>query len=210
MLLPRLWWRTIQHLNHRGHIYVWGNLLWLLLSLLIVTAPAAWGGLSTLTYRAYTTRHASLEDFWEGFRESLKPGLWLLGGTAIILMINVSNLIQYASETALVYVVMQWVWLFAISLWFVLMAYFWTLRSLMTDKSIGAGLKNAIIFAARYPLLTLGLWLSLVPLYGLSLAFPPILLLLTGSVTMILLTVTVHDRLQDAESLITTKVHIHG
>ncbi len=63
----RLFWR------HLGMLVV-ANILWLLLSLPIVTWPAATAGLFSLVRRVVqeeleaTSREARLSDFWEGFR----------------------------------------------------------------------------------------------------------------------------------------------
>jgi uncharacterized membrane protein YesL len=63
----RLFWR------HLGMLVV-ANILWLLLSLLIVTWPAATGGLFYLVRRVVeeeleaSPREARLSDFWDGFR----------------------------------------------------------------------------------------------------------------------------------------------
>ncbi|MEO1286758.1 MAG: DUF624 domain-containing protein, partial [Chloroflexota bacterium] len=72
MRILRFYWQSAKHLNYRGYVYIWANLLWIALSLLVITAPAAWAGLSVLAHRSHTKRQVTLDDFWDGFKQYFK------------------------------------------------------------------------------------------------------------------------------------------
>ncbi len=94
--------RGLRHLNQRGYIYIWTNVLWALLTLPLVTAPAAWAGLVKVTYAAQTQPTAEISLFWEGFRQNLRRGLVMFALNVIVIVINVTNLVAYGGQTGLV------------------------------------------------------------------------------------------------------------
>src|SRR5688500_8322057 len=91
-------WRGLRHFNHRGYIYVWGNILWVILSLPVITAPAAWAALVKMSFLAQTTPSGSVGDMWEAFRFYLRQGL-IMGVVNILLIgITVYNLAAYWND----------------------------------------------------------------------------------------------------------------
>jgi len=67
----RFFWHTYDHLG----TLMAANVLWLVLSLGVVTAPAATAGLAYLTRRVAAEEDASLTHFWFGFRRDFLPSL---------------------------------------------------------------------------------------------------------------------------------------
>jgi uncharacterized membrane protein YesL len=186
MATLRVVWQSIKYLNARGYIYIWANLYWIVLSLPIVTAPAAWAALNVLTHRAQTRPSVSMDDFMEGFRTHFKRSL--LNGllTLCIVIINVSNLLAYSEQSGIFLVFMRWLWLFSLLLWFSMQLYLWAIIEEMKEPSLWGGLRNAFIMTIRNLFFTMGLWLVIVPLLIVSVIFFPILILLTGSLIAIL------------------------
>jgi uncharacterized membrane protein YesL len=198
MAIFRVYWRTLRHISLRGYVYVWANVFWVLLSLPIVTAPAAWAGLARLSHRAQTQPTVSLEDFWDGFRSHFRRGLMLGALTALIVYVNVHNLLAYASDDGALMPFMRVVWLTAIIFWLSLMLYVWVIFEEMEQPTLIGGLRNAAIMALRSPFFTLGLWPGIILLAVVSTIFFPAWLLLTGSTIAALGTSAVLDRLTAA------------
>lgn len=181
MRILRVCWQSIKHLNYRGYIYVWANLIWVALTILLVTAPAAWAGLMVMTHRAHTRMRVNLDDFWDGF----KIHFWraTLNGiiTLAILVINLSNLINYTP--------IDWfgnflaiVWFLTLLIWIGMQLYLWTIIEEMTTPSLWLGYRNAFLMVVQNPLLTLTLITIVLITSAISLLLPPLILLLTGSI----------------------------
>ncbi len=69
----RFFWLSYDHLG----LLLLANLVWLGLSLGVVTAPAATAGLATLAARLAAGEDTSLRDLWAGFRRHFVPALKL-------------------------------------------------------------------------------------------------------------------------------------
>jgi uncharacterized membrane protein YesL len=67
----RFFWHTYDHLG----TLIAANVLWLVLCVGVVTAPAATAGLSYLARRVAAEEDAHLRDFWFGFRRDFLPSL---------------------------------------------------------------------------------------------------------------------------------------
>ena len=186
MALLHIYWQSIKHLNHRGYIYVWANLFWIALTLPIVTAPAAWAALNVLAHRARTRPSVNMDDFWEGFRSHFKRSL--LNGllTLCIVIINISNLLGYSNQTGLIMMVMRLVWLLTLLIWFSAQLYLWTILEEMETPTYWLGLRNALVMVIRTPITSLLLTFTASILFAFSIAFFPLMMLLTGSLIAIL------------------------
>ncbi len=76
MLRPtfkRFFWHTYDHLG----TLIGANVLWLVVCLGVVTAPAATAGLFYLARRIAAEEDAHISDFWVGFRRDFVPSLKL-------------------------------------------------------------------------------------------------------------------------------------
>lgn len=198
MAVLRVYWRTIRHLNLRGYVYVWANLLWLLLSLPLITAPAAWAGLMRLSHKAQTQPHADLNDFWEGFRANLLRGALIAVLTFGIVFINVTNLLAFRASTEPLVMPMRVIWISIIVFWLSMQLYLWGLLEEMEQPTLIGGLRNAALMVLQNPLYTLGLWPGILLLVALSMIFIPAWFLLTGSAIAALGTSATLDRLRAA------------
>lgn len=76
----RFFWHTYDHLG----TLIGANILWLVVCLGIVTAPAATAGLSYLARRIAAEEDAHLADFWVGFRRDFIPALKIGAFTLVV------------------------------------------------------------------------------------------------------------------------------
>jgi uncharacterized membrane protein YesL len=191
-------WRGLRHFNHRGYIYIWGNLLWVVLSLPIITAPAAWAGLVKMSFLAQTTPTASLSDLWDAFRTYWRQGVVMGIANTVIIGLNVYNLAVYWDEDGQLFILLRYAWVLALVGWVVLQLYMWPLFFAMKTPTLGGALRNALVMVMRNPGFTLGVWLVvlLIVVFSIALAIP--WLLLTVGALASLSTATVLDRLEAA------------
>jgi uncharacterized membrane protein YesL len=195
MAVLRVYWRSLKHLYLRGYIYVWANLLWVALSIPIITAPAAWAGLVHVSYKAQTQPTVSLEDFWEGFKANL-PRDTLIGLlTALVLFVNYSNLYAYPFNGEVTRTLLNVVWFSAMLLTISLYFYLWVILEQMVTPTLLGGIFNALLMVLKNPFFTLGILLGIVVIMGISTVLFPLWFLLTGSSIAVLTTTAVLDRL---------------
>lgn len=194
----KAWWRGLAHLNHRGYIYIWANVLWFILSLPLVTAPAAWAGLVKMSGLAYQYPSTDIHDFWQGFKENLKTGLVMALLNLVVVGINFSNLAAYASSEGVGAVSLRVLWISVLWLWFATQFYMWPLLFEMKQPTLLGAMRNAVVMVVLNPFFTLGLWIGIILLVMLSTAFGAAWLLLTGSALAAIANSAVTDRLQTA------------
>jgi uncharacterized membrane protein YesL len=194
----RVLWRALRHLNHRGYVYVWANLLWFALSLPLITAPAAWAGLVKMSRTAYTTPSGDLNDFLEGFRENLRRGALMAVLNVVIVGLNVANFLAYQNQTDPTAYVLRGAWLLILATWFALQFYMWPLLYEMKEPSLAGALRNAGVMILLNPVFTLVLWLGVVLIIALSTILIAAWPLLTGGALAAIATGAVLDRLESA------------
>lgn len=190
MTILKLYWDSLRHLNQRGYLYIWANLLWIALTALVITAPAAWAGLSILTHKVHTQAQVSLDDFWQGFRQHFWRALLLGLISLLIALINITNLLFVDSDNLLLLSFLRLFWIATLLIWFSSQFFFWTLWEEMAEPSIFLVLRNSLIMCLRHPFILLSLWLVLGLVGIFSIAMPPAIILLSGSVIAIFFTQT--------------------
>ena len=190
--------RTVSHLNHRGYIYVWANVLWFLLSLPIITAPAAWAGLVNLSRQAHLNRTATLNDFWAGFGMNLWRGVLMTVLNIIIIGLNLFNLGIYSNTTDFTTLALRSIWWLILVIWIVVQFYMWPLLYELKQPTLWGALRNAFVMMMLNPLFTLGLMIVVALLVAVSTFLFPAWVLLTGSALAALSTGAVLDRLVTA------------
>ncbi|MGB7340703.1 MAG: DUF624 domain-containing protein [Phototrophicaceae bacterium] len=197
MRIVRVYWQSIKHLNYRGYIYVWANLLWVVLTILVFTAPAAWVGLMVLTHRANTRTRVTLDDFWDGF----KIHFWraTLNGVISLLVfgINISNLLAYTPVDWLGNVIAM-IWFLTLLIWIGMQLYLWTIIEEMATPSLWLGYRNAFLMVVRNPFITLALIIVTLITLIVSIFLPPLILLLTGSIITVFAVIATLNCLQHA------------
>ena len=191
-------WRGLRHLNYQGYVYIWANLAWIVLTVLVITAPAAWAGMVRLSYYAQRSPSAQFEQFWIGFREHLKRGIVLALINIVVVVINVSNLLAYRGAIGFQADALRIVWVLAIVIWLTLQFYAYPLYYSMEQPSLVGAFRNAAVMILLNPLFTLGLLIGILPILVLSTLLPAAWLLLTGGALASVATYAVRDRLQAA------------
>jgi uncharacterized membrane protein YesL len=194
----RVLWRGLRHLNHRGYIYIWANVLWFVLSLPIITAPAAWAGLVRMTHTAHTKPSASLSDFWDGFRENLWRGVVLGVLNALIIGINIVNIAAYRGAAGMMYDLMRLVWVLALFVWLTIQLYLWPLFYEMKQPNMVGAMRNAGLMFLLNPFFSMGLWLGIVVVVLISTVLMIPWMLFTVSVIAVFVTGAVLNRLEAA------------
>ena len=182
MRLLRVWWRVLRHVNLRGYIYIWANALAVVLSLPLITLPAAHAGLVYMSLQAQTKPHADLNDFWQAFKDNLRRGVVVFVLHMLIIGINFFNLYSIRYQPGLEAVVLRLLWIILILLWLSLQFYVWTLFYEMEHPSLAGAFRNAGLMLLRHPFFTVAIWFTLIPVVLISLLLPPLILLLTFSV----------------------------
>jgi uncharacterized membrane protein YesL len=194
----RACWAGLRHLNHQGYVYIWANLAWMALSLPLVTAPAAWAGLVRLNYHAQRSPGAEFEHFWLGFREHLRHGIVLALINAVVIGINVTNLLAYRDAVGLQADSIRFVWILALVVWGAMQLYAFPLYYAMEQPSLPGAFRNAAVMIALNPLFTLEVLIVAALLIVVSTILPAAWLLLTGSVLAAVATSAVRNRLHAA------------
>jgi uncharacterized membrane protein YesL len=194
----RAGWRGLQHLQHRGYQYIWANVLWVALSLPILTAPAAWAGLIRFSYYAHRQPNVSLDEFWQGFRENLKRSVLIGILNVVVVVVNVANLYAYQNVSGAGIAALRVVWLVALFGWFAIQLYVWPLLYAMEQPNLKGAYRNAAVMILLNPLFTLGIWFACAVVALLSVAFPVAWILLTGSALAAIANSAVQDRLRAA------------
>lgn len=185
MTAARIFWR-------RMGIMVTANLLWLLLSLPIVTWPAATAGLFALVRQVVqeelgeAPRDARLADFWAGFRQhglrgTLLALLDLAGLTAIV--VALAFYLQSPAEP------LRWLSgpIAMIGLvWLMAQIYLFPLLIQRATSSPLEVLREALLTVIRYPLSSLSLLLTslVVAVPAVILAGPVLLVLFSAMATL--------------------------
>lgn len=190
--------RAFTHLNHRGYIYIWANVLWFALSLPIITAPAAWAGLVRMSHRAHIGPTADIHDFLEGFKENLGRGFVLTLLNAFIILLNISNLTAYRQESGLLFDVLRFVWILILFIWFSIQFYLWPLFYEMKQPSLWGAFRNASVMFLLNPFFTIGVWIVILLVLVFSILLVAPWILLTGGVIAAFATTAVLNRLEVA------------
>jgi hypothetical protein len=191
-------WRALRHLNHRGYVYIWANLLWVVLSLPLVTAPAAWAGMVRMSYLAHTRPTADLRDLWDGFRQNLRRGLVIFVLNVVLVGVNISNLTAYAGQTGLLYDIGRSVWIGVLVVWAAIQFYLWPLLYEMKQPSLKGALRNAAVMVYLNPVFTLAVLACAALIALLSTVFFASWLLISGGALAAIANSAVFDRLAAA------------
>lgn len=194
-------WRGMRHLEHRGYIYIWGNFWWFLLSIPVITAPAAWAGLMHLGYEAHHNPGVNLDAFWEGFRANFRRGLILALLNVVVVGVNLVNLWGAQEQTGLLVDLLRGLWLLTLALWFTLQLYLWPVFYAMEHPTLWGAMRNAGLMIALNPLFTLSLWMGIALIVTISTIFFVPWVLLTGGALSAIANSAVTNRLSATEHL---------
>ncbi|MDX2139171.1 MAG: hypothetical protein SF123_13870 [Chloroflexota bacterium] len=190
--------RGFWHFWRRGYLYVWANLFWAALTLLVVAAPAAWAGLVRMSYVAHRDALVSLDDFWQGVRESWRKTFVLALINTLLIVTTLSNLIAYANEPGLGFVILRIVWIVSVVAWFGFQLFVWVFYFAMEQPTLIGAFRNAGVMIVTNPLFTLGVLLIITVIGAMSSVLPAAWFLLTGGIFAAIANSAVQDRLRTA------------
>lgn len=132
------------------------NLLWLALSVPIVTAPPALAGLYSYVHKlAREEAFPACGDFWQGFH-ALKWVAWrwvLLNLAAGVIL--AANLLFYGTVDATAARALTWGWTIVGANWFIVQGYVLPLLLLQEQPRLRTALRNALVIYIRHPVRTL-------------------------------------------------------
>ena len=191
-------WRAVKRLNHQSHLYVWGNVLWLLLSLPIVTSTAAWMALVRLGYTIPRQPGVTMDEFWQTFRQLWLKGIPLALFNVVFVFVNVSNLLAYWNDPSLLAVMLRVSWVIVMLLWFALQLYAYPLYFALDNPAFIPAFRNAAVMLLQNPGFTLVIVITAVLVALLGTILPPVLVLLAGGAIAVLANAAVQDRLWEA------------
>lgn len=188
----------IIHVLSRLHVYVIVNILWLIFSLPIVTAPAAWAGLCRFSYHALRQPTADIGDFWAGLRANLVRGIPVGVIGAVMVLASVSNLSSYPAQGSPWIALFRLVWIGMPLIWFAAQLYAFPLMYAQIEPGLLRAYRNAGTMILLNPFFTLGVWLAAAAIIGLSLILPFAWMLVTGALLAGIGSYAVLDRLRAA------------
>jgi uncharacterized membrane protein YesL len=181
----RLFWR------HLGMLVV-GNILWLLLSLPIVTWPAATAGLFYLVRRVVqeemeaSLQEARLGDFWDGFRQYwLRSSVLSVIDLAGLGLIAVALVFYWGSTEEPLRWLVGPIGLIGLA-WITAQLYVYPLLFERTESSPLAIMREALLMALGYPLSSLSLLVTVTVLAIAAVALAgPVLFVFFSAIAMI-------------------------
>ncbi len=190
--------RGIVQFERYAALYVLANLLTVAVCLPIFTIPAAFAGLSHLSYTAQTTGTTTIGEFWTGFRAAFRRSLIVGLFNVVILGILAANFWTYREQTDLMTGVLRIIWMIILIGWLMLQMYLWPLLDRMDPSTLAGGFRNAAVMVLINPFfsLTLLVIVWIVVVISSLLAVP--WLLLTLSLIACIVNCAVLDRLSVA------------
>jgi uncharacterized membrane protein YesL len=183
----RLIWEWLLEAYDSFWILVVFNILWALLTVLVIPAVPAAAGLYYATNQLAHQQPVNWRTFFEGIRTHFwLSWRWGLMNLAVLIVLAV-NFRYYGSLPAAWAGWAQGLFLGLAGLWGLLQMYTFPLLLEQTDRRLRTAMRNSLVLLVRRPGLTLGLVFFLAGLIALStLVFPPAWLLLTASLSAFL------------------------
>ncbi len=179
-------WLSYDHIG----LLILANLLWILLSLPIVTAPAATAGLFHLTARITRREDASLRDLITGFRLFFRPAL-VIGlvdtAIAIILWINIDFYSHLGGRASIPGMLFAGLIIWATTFWILIHAHLFPLL-IDGERSVRSLFRKSAILTLHNPAFTIGITIQNISVTVICAMTGIGLLAIAGGLTAVLLT----------------------
>jgi len=141
--------KTLSDLWDEMYLLVVVNVLWVALSVLLVTGPPATAGLFVLTHRLACGEAASLRDFFEGFRRYFwRSWLWAIVAGAGFFILGGDAVLMGSLSSANYVVFIQGFFLMMLFLWAFVLLYAFPLILEQEQPSLRLALRNALVMFA--------------------------------------------------------------
>ncbi|GAB4570351.1 MAG: hypothetical protein Kow0077_04280 [Anaerolineae bacterium] len=188
--------RALQHVWVAGYTCIWANVAFVVLSLPVVTLPAAWSALVYVHRQSLTEpTDAVLGTFWETFKSNLGRSVLWGGAHLLFAVINFGNLAMFWTAEGAAAAFLRTIWLVAGIAWLAVVLYTWPIYYAMETPSVRRATRNALVMVGRNPALALMI-VSVTAIVGVaSMAFAAAWLLLTWSVWAVMAVMAVDEEL---------------
>jgi uncharacterized membrane protein YesL len=158
------------------------NVLWLILTALVVTAMPAFGALYYATNRIAHGEMVGIKSFFEGFKEyfwtSWKWGLF----SVLVYGLSIYNIWFYGQLEGFGFVIIQSLFFSFLLMFAFMQIYMYPFLLEQEEPSLKTAIKNSFAVILRFTGRSVGLFIFLLILAGVSTLLPPLWLLLTMSV----------------------------
>jgi uncharacterized membrane protein YesL len=194
----RALWQGLAVFERYGHVFVVANLLAVLVSLPLITAPAALAGLARLAYSAHTGPAAHIDDFWAGFRANLGRGLLVALANVAVFGILWVNFSSYSQQSGAIFDALRFMWLIILVIWVCAQLYLWPILEAMERPALHMAYFNAGLMTLKNPFYSIVLLVGIAIIVLISTATVVPWALLTFSLIASIATAAVLDRLRAA------------
>lgn len=189
----------MRHFFAQNYVYVWGNVIWVVFTLLIIPAPAAWAGLTWMSYHAHRHPSPELGLVWQGIKQYFWKTLPFSIIGIVVVVINVSNLMVYRESSDGGVNVLRVFWAAILGIWFAVQLYAFPLLHAMKTPTLLGAYRNTGVMMLQNPLFTLGIWGVAAGVIAFSVFFGFIpFLLITGGALAAIGNTAVQNRLRAA------------
>jgi len=147
--------RGLRFYERYTYLYLQANLVFVVLCLPVVTAPAAYGAMIHMANVAHKRTFTSFAEFWEAFRYGFRRSLILGVLNAVFFIIIYVNFSYFASQQTLPFVLLRVVWTILLILWTCMQIYVWPLLELMDPADPILALRNAALMVFANPVFSL-------------------------------------------------------
>lgn len=180
----RLIWNSLVDAYYESVPLIVTNVLWVILTLPVITAPPAAAGLYYATNQLAQQKSVTWRTFFEGFRAHFWLGWrWGLVNLLVFAILGFNFWFYGRGETSWG-VWLQGAFLGMMVLWGLLQLYTFPLLLEQQDRRMRTALRNSLVLFLRYPAFSIGLALLVALLVVVSTLFlPPFWLLFTASLS---------------------------
>lgn len=182
----QFFWLSYDHIG----LLILGNLLWILLSLPLVTAPAATAGLFHLTAKIARREDASLRDLLVGFRLFFRPATMIAlvdAVVAAILWVNVDFYSHLGGRASIPGMLFAGLIIWATAFWILIHAHLFPLL-IGGESSVRSLFRKSAILTLHNPAFTIGLTVQNISVTVISAMTGIGLFAVAGALTAVLLT----------------------
>ena len=161
------------------------NMAWFVLSLPVVTAVPATGGLYYATYILARDGDAGLGDLWHGFRTHFWRSWWWFALNTLVYAVLFVNFVFYGSFNGAWVVWVRATIIIIVLVWSGLQIYMFPFLMVQEDKRLSVALRNSYVALVFQPLQTFGFVLLIGMLAFLSTFFAlPSWVIITASLCL--------------------------
>ena len=172
------------------------NVLWLLLCLPIVTAPASFVALYYVADKAARDEVIEIRDFFEGFKLYFVKGS-LLGLLNIIVgMLLATNLLFYGQIAAGWAKAVQILWIAVTLFWLLLQVYLLPMFVVQIEPTFKVTLRNSALLILAQPLFSVIVALEIITLTAVSVILVMPFMIISMSLIALLSCVALNDRVK--------------